>query len=100
MSVSAKPPGDPEIAELELRLGAIDWLARCGRELPALAAAGLAAETVGSNVTWNLQAAFLELHFARHRPPRFFGELVRVYEAGHLPCGWQGAWPSGSLIVW
>ena len=29
----------------------------------------------------------------------FFLELIRVYEAGHLPCGWDGAWPTGSLIV-
>ena len=30
----------------------------------------------------------------------FFLELLRVYEAGHVPCGWRGAWPGGTLLVY
>jgi hypothetical protein len=30
----------------------------------------------------------------------FFSELLWVYEAGHLPCGWRGEWPAGSLLVY
>ncbi|MEW5289573.1 hypothetical protein ABW286_10345 [Erwinia papayae] len=29
----------------------------------------------------------------------FFSELLSVYESGHIPCGWNGKWPSGQLIV-
>lgn len=35
------------------------------------------------------------------RVPVFFGDLARVYEHGHLPCGWVGdldAWPVGSML--
>ena len=30
----------------------------------------------------------------------FFNELLLVYEAGHFPCGWQGDWPAGRLLVY
>jgi hypothetical protein len=30
----------------------------------------------------------------------FFLELLWVYEAGHFPCGWRGAWPDGTLLVY
>jgi hypothetical protein len=33
--------------------------------------------------------------------PDFFEKLFRVYEIGHLPCGWEGSlddWPKGRLI--
>jgi hypothetical protein len=29
----------------------------------------------------------------------FFLELLRVFEAGHFPCGWEGQWPQGTLLV-
>lgn len=28
----------------------------------------------------------------------FFLELFEIYEAGHFPCGWRGAWPTGELL--
>lgn len=30
----------------------------------------------------------------------FFLELMMVYEAGHFPCGWNGEFPAGKLIVY
>ena len=30
----------------------------------------------------------------------FYHELLTVYEAGHLPCGWIGEWPQGKLVVY
>jgi hypothetical protein len=30
----------------------------------------------------------------------FFLELLTVYESGHFPCGWQGEWPQGKLLVY
>lgn len=34
-------------------------------------------------------------------PHRLFTELLDVYEAGHMPCGWEGGrWPEGTLLVW
>ena len=30
----------------------------------------------------------------------FFGSLVPWLRCGHWPCGWQGEWPQGKLILW
>jgi hypothetical protein len=30
----------------------------------------------------------------------FFGSLVPWLRHGHWPCGWQGDWPQGRLILW
>lgn len=32
-------------------------------------------------------------------PPVFFTQLLAPYEAGRYPCGWEGAFPHGRLIV-
>ena len=31
--------------------------------------------------------------------PVFFLHLLEIYESGNLPCGWEGKWPDGKLIV-
>jgi hypothetical protein len=30
----------------------------------------------------------------------FFLELLTIYQAGHFPCGWQGEWPKGKLLLY
>ncbi|MDO7907607.1 hypothetical protein Q5741_14450 [Paenibacillus sp. JX-17] len=52
-------------------------------------------------VRWDVLNVIMELSYAslRHTPV-FFARLLEVYEMGHLPCGWQGEWPEGKLIVY
>ena len=57
-------------------------------------------ENILNCVHWDIANAIMEASYARFRPPRFFLDLLNVYEAGHFPCGWQGEWPSGKLIVY
>lgn len=49
--------------------------------------------------------AALEISFRRkfRKAPVFFEQLLKVYEAGRLPCGWDGEiddWPNGKLLVY
>ncbi len=30
----------------------------------------------------------------------FFGSQIPWFRRGHWPCGWQGDWPQGKLILW
>lgn len=30
----------------------------------------------------------------------FFDRLITVYESGHIPCGWDGEWPKGNLVIY
>jgi hypothetical protein len=52
----------------------------------------------------NTNRAALEITFRRKFPraPVFFERLLQVYEAGRLPCGWDGRpeeWPIGKLVI-
>ena len=50
-------------------------------------------------VEWDTLHAVMELSYAEFGPPEFFRQLLRVYEQGHFPCGWEGEWPDGVLLV-
>ena len=52
----------------------------------------------------DINRAALEIAYRRRFPkaPVFFERLLKVYEAGHLPCGWDGKmsdWPAGMVMV-
>lgn len=53
------------------------------------------------SVSWDILFAIMEYEYGDCQGrPSFFLHLLRVYEAGKFPCGWDGRWPMGSLIVW
>lgn len=44
--------------------------------------------------------AVMEHQFQAAKIHPFGLNLLKIYEAGHLPCGWEGArWPEGQLVV-
>jgi hypothetical protein len=53
------------------------------------------------SLEWSICGAFMENEYldCGHKV-FFFLELLTLYEAGHLPCGWNGDWPQGSLLVY
>lgn len=53
------------------------------------------------SVRWDVLGALMENSYlgSGHRC-FFFLELLKVYEAGHFPCGWRGEWPEGTLVVY
>lgn len=52
-------------------------------------------------IHWNILGIISEDYYQDCAPPvSFFNELLIIYEAGHLPCGWvDGVWPKGKLVV-
>jgi hypothetical protein len=52
------------------------------------------------SVQWDILAALMESAYLDCKHTCFFfHELLTVYEAGHLPCGWVGKWPNGNLLI-
>jgi hypothetical protein len=51
--------------------------------------------------SWDMLGVLREASFRElfEHDVDFFGQLLRVYAAGHFPCGWKGRYPSGTLIV-
>lgn len=51
-------------------------------------------------VKWDILGAIMEDSYQIcHKRPTFFLELLSVYENGNYPCGWEGEWPEGKLVV-
>ncbi|MFO0885063.1 MAG: hypothetical protein U0894_12890 [Pirellulales bacterium] len=51
-------------------------------------------------VQWDLLGVCLESEFADVYPPGFFASNAYWYIKGHFPCGWQGEFPKGTLIIY
>lgn len=62
---------------------------------------GLDADFLHS-VQWDVLALCMEHAYRQQRGlPQFFLALLKVYAAGHMPCGWEGGkYPKGRLLVW
>lgn len=70
------------------------------RYLPNLAHTLVGSKVAGNAVQWDLLAALMEAAYADCRPPLFFTHLVTVYEAGHLPVGWDASCDPGTLLIY
>lgn len=58
-------------------------------------------KVVISSVQWDILGALMEnCYLFLGHPAVFFLELLTIYEAGHFPCGWDGEWPRGTLLVY
>lgn len=54
-----------------------------------------------NNVRWDLVSFLAEDAYKSYLPNEpFFGRLTMIYENGHIPCGWEGQWPSGRLVIY
>jgi len=42
----------------------------------------------------------IELEYSQICPPGFFASQGGWYVRGHFPCGWEGAFPEGRLIIY
>ncbi|KQO01110.1 hypothetical protein [Paenibacillus sp. Leaf72] len=56
-------------------------------------------ESVYESVEWDLLAAMMEHAYSPYIKPGFYTQLLKVYQSGHIPCGWKGKWPEGQLLV-
>lgn len=67
----------------------------------ALTPSGLNTSSVLNDISFNiLSIAVIDAYKMIVPTPPFFLQLIEVYEAGHLPCGWKGKKDTGKLIVY
>jgi hypothetical protein len=53
-----------------------------------------------NTVKWDILGVCMEAEYADVYPPGFYGSHAYWYVKGHFPCGWQGEFPKGTLIVY
>jgi|SRR5438128_6848268 len=51
-------------------------------------------------VQWDILHVCMEAEYADVYPPGFYASQAYWYVKGHFPCGWQGEFPNGKLIVY
>jgi hypothetical protein len=51
-------------------------------------------------VEWDVLHVGMEAEYADIYPPGFYASQAYWYVHGHFPCGWQGKFPAGKLIVY
>ncbi len=51
-------------------------------------------------VNWDILHLCMEAEYADVYPPGFFASQAYWYVKGHFPCGWQGKFPEGKLIIY
>ena len=52
------------------------------------------------SVMWDILNACLECEYADLCSPSFYDDLANWYIKGHFPCGWEGNFPAGKLIIY
>ena len=52
------------------------------------------------SVRWDILGWAMELEFAGLVAPNFYATLGVLYLQGNFPCGWDGDFPAGRLIVY
>ncbi len=57
--------------------------------------------SIASFVRWAVINHLLEEHYrTKQQLPMFFSGLLNVYRNGHFPCGWDGPYPGGYLVIY
>ena len=51
-------------------------------------------------VQWDVLGVCMESEFADVYPPGFFASNAYWYIKGHFPCGWEGEFPKGTLVIY
>ncbi|KML65704.1 hypothetical protein [Pectobacterium peruviense] len=52
-------------------------------------------------IEWDVVSYLIEGAYKdKIKKPLFFDSLIHIYESGHIPCGWDGVWPNGKLVVY
>jgi hypothetical protein len=51
-------------------------------------------------VNWDILHVCMEAEYADVFPPGYYASQAYWYVKGHFPCGWQGEFPNGQLIIY
>lgn len=51
-------------------------------------------------VEWDILHLAMEAEYADVYEPGFFASQAYWYVQGHFPCGWEGAFPEGQLVIY
>jgi len=51
-------------------------------------------------VQWDILGVCIEAEYADVYPPGYYASQAYWYVKGHFPCGWEGQFPQGQLVIY
>ena len=51
-------------------------------------------------VQFNIIDMFMIHFYSEYYHDEFYDKTLKIYMAGHFPCGWEGRYPNGNFTVW
>lgn len=56
-------------------------------------------DSIIEDIKFNLVTILISDAFSKYYISEFYDSLLKIYTAGHLPCGWDGEFPVGKIVV-
>lgn len=57
-------------------------------------------ESVLADVKMNVLSIFMLEYYSEYYSSEFYDNMLKIYLAGHLPCGWKGSSEDGKFLVY
>ena len=70
------------------------------RKIEAVVRAHSLSKAFEDIVQWDILGVCTEAEYADVYPPGFYASQAYWYVKGHFPCGWEGEFPKGKLIIY
>ena len=51
------------------------------------------------SVKWDILSYCQEIAYKKYNTPSFYSHLIPIYSNGHLPCGYEGEFPNGTILI-
>lgn len=54
-----------------------------------------------NDIKWNMISILMLSYYSKYGfQSKFFEHILAIYKSGHIPCGWQGKYPNGKVMVY
>ena len=57
-------------------------------------------DSIFASVEWDILSYYQEIAYEKYNIPTFYSQLIPIYKNGHIPCGYEGVFPNGTILVY
>ncbi|CAL2102246.1 conserved protein of unknown function [Tenacibaculum sp. 190130A14a] len=56
-------------------------------------------DSIFASLEWDILSYYQEVAYKKYNIPTFYSDLIPIYKNGHLPCGYEGEFPNGTILM-